>query len=590
VRFRLPVSRTAKSLESDRYTGLAKAAAGASAASLEWQSQALQQGSGIAWDNRKGRIIISGRSLLQHYRPLLVLCLAVEVGCSSLPGRDVPRPEPASAHTAPNAALSEPFASEALLHKGASGFRLFSLGIDGLLLRLELIGRAQNSLYLQYYIFRGDESGRLITEALMQAAERGVRIRILVDDAETAVGDEQLFALAAMANVSIRIFNPWHYRGHSRFLRGTEFVFNKSRLDYRMHNKLFIVDGTAALIGGRNIGDQYFQVDPESQYADDDVFVTGPMVAMLAGAFQTYWESRLAISLEALAPAQQYSAPRASELAARHTVAQKATTADAHYAEKLAAGEPLASLLSGATPVSWATAELACDNPDKQSEGADQHAGSLTFGLVAAALRETRSELLMVTPYLIPSPEELKLLTDRPPQRRVRILTTSLEANNDPLAESGYDQHRVALLQSGVELYELRARPETARGTGQSAKMAEHGTYSLHAKLLIFDRSAIFVGSMNYDARSRWFNTEIGVVIHSPQLATQGAQRFEAMTQPTSAYTVTLAPSEPDHAPKLLWHTVSQGKPITYDTEPSRNAWQRMQVRTLSLFSLDHEL
>ena len=516
--------------------------------------------------------------------------MAAEVGCSGLPGRDVARPEPVSAPTTPNVALSQPFASASLLHKGASGFRLYSLGIDGLLLRLELIARAQNSLDLQYYIFRGDESGRLITEALMQAAQRGVRIRILLDDGETVAGDEQLFALVAMANVSIRIFNPWHYRGHNHFARGAEFVFNKSRLDYRMHNKLFVVDGAVALIGGRNIGDQYFQVDPESQFADDDVFVTGPMVSRLADTFQAYWDSKIAIPVEALAPAEQYNATRAAELSARHTAAQKATAADAHYGEKLAAGEPLASLLSGATPVSWASAELACDTPDKQSAAGDQHAGSLTFGLVATAVRETQSELLMVTPYLVPSAEELKLLTERPPGRRVRILTNSLEATNDPLAEAGYDHHRVALLQSGIELYELRASPESTRGSGQSAKMTRYGTYSLHAKLLIFDRSAIFVGSMNYDARSRWINTEIGLVIHSSQLATQGAQRFEAMTQPASAYTVTLEPSDSDGAPRLRWRTVNQGVPVTYDTEPSRNAWQRMQVRTLSLLSLDHEL
>ena len=424
----------------------------------------------------------------------------------------------------------------------------------------------------------------------MQAAQRGVRIRILIDDGETVAGDEQLFGLAAMSNVSIRIFNPWHYRGHSRLLRGAEFVFNKSRLDYRMHNKLFITDGVVALIGGRNIGDQYFQVDPESQFADDDVFVTGPMVSMLAETFQTYWESEIAVAVEALAPSQQYSATRAAELAARRTAAQKATAADAHYGDKLAAGEPLASLLSGATPVSWASAELACDTPDKRPLAGDQRAGSLTFGLVANAVHETRSELLIVTPYLIPTPEELHLLTERPAQLRVRILTTSLEATNDPLAEAGYEHQRVPLLKSGIELYELRTHPQSTRGSGQSAKMTRYGTYSLHAKLLIFDRSAIFVGSMNYDARSRWINTEIGLVIHSTELSTQGAQRFEAMTQPANAYAVTLERSDSDRAPKLLWSAVDQGKPITYDTEPSRNAWQRVEVRTLSLLSLDREL
>ena len=443
---------------------------------------------------------------------------------------------------------------------------------------------------MQYYIFHGDESGRLVTEALLQAAQRGVRVRIIVDDGETDPGDEQLFALAASPNVSIRIFNPWHYRGHSRLLRGTEFLFNKSRLDHRMHNKLFIADGVIALLGGRNIGDQYFQVDPESQFADDDVFVTGPMLPSLTEAFEAYWDNELAVPLQAIAPHRQYDATRAAELAARRTAAQKAMTADAHYSEKLAAGEPLASLLSGAAQVSWAPADLACDDPDKKPVADGERVGNLMFGVIAKAVRDTRTELLIVTPYLIPTPEELALLTERVPQRRVRILTTSLEATNDPIAEAGYEHYRLPLLKSGIELYELRARPDSTRGSGQSAKMTRYGNYSLHAKLLIFDRRAIFVGSMNYDARSRWLNTEIGLVIHSPDLATQGAQRFEAMTQPASAYAVTLQSTDPKDAPKLLWSTVDQGKPVTYTTEPSRNAWQRLEVRTLALLPIDREL
>ena len=188
-------------------------------------------------------------------------------------------------------ALTQPFAGAARTHNGASGFRLYSAGVDGLLLRLELIAQAKSSLDLQYYIFHGDESGRLITEALLHAAQRGVRVRILVDDAESAAGDEQVLALAGEPHVAIRIFNPWRYRGHNRFVRGVEFAFSRARLDYRMHNKLFVADGAIALLGGRNIGDQYFQVDPESQFADDDVFVTGPVVPTLAGTFEQFWDS-----------------------------------------------------------------------------------------------------------------------------------------------------------------------------------------------------------------------------------------------------------------------------------------------------------
>lgn len=508
-----------------------------------------------------------------------------------MPGRDAVRREPAGGEHAPNPALVEPFQNGAHANSGKSGFRMYSVGIDGLLLRLELIDEARSTLDLQYYIIHGDESGRILTEAMMRAAQRGVRIRIILDDGETVAGDEQLFALAGLPNVSIRIFNPWRYRGHNQLIRGTEFLFNKSRLDYRMHNKLFIVDGAIAMIGGRNIGDQYFQVEPDSQFADDDVVVTGPLVPRLTEAFGAYWDSKLAVPIEAIAPHKQYDAARAAELAARHTDPQKALAADSHFSEKLTADEPLQSLLSGVTPMSWATAEIACDSPEKKPITDGARVGNLMFSTIADAVRGTQTELLMVTPYLVPTPDEQALLTEKvASQRRVRILTTSLEATNDPVAQAGYEHHRLALLKAGVEIHELRTHPETTRGTGQSAKMTRYGNYSLHAKLMVFDRKSLFVGSMNYDARSRLLNTEVGLVIYSADLASQAAKRFDAMTQPESAYAVTLQPATPGGSAVLTWSTVEQGKQVTYTREPSRSEWQRFEVNTLSLLPIDHEL
>src|SRR5215469_4802473 len=178
-------------------------------------------------------------------------------GCTTLPGRDYPRPTSSPPVELPNPALLQPFAAAERAHGAQSGFRLYSVGVDGLLLRLELIEAAHSSLDLQYYIFHGDESGKLITEALASAAARGVRVRVLIDDTETVPGDEQLYGLAGAQNVEVRIFNPWRYRGHNEALRGIEYLFSHRRLDFRMHNKLFIADRAVALVGGRNIGDEY---------------------------------------------------------------------------------------------------------------------------------------------------------------------------------------------------------------------------------------------------------------------------------------------------------------------------------------------
>jgi len=521
---------------------------------------------------------------------LLVPCALALAACTAMPGRDQPRPPPIAATHVANPALAATFATAAQAHPGLSGFRLYSLGIDGLLLRLELIAQAQRSLDLQYYIFHGDESGRLVTEALLAAARRGVVVRILVDDGEAVAGDEQLFALAGDPNVAIRIFNPFRYRGHSSVLRGTEYLFSHSRLDYRMHNKLFVADEVVALIGGRNIGEQYFQVDPGGQYADDDVLVTGPETEALRGAFEAFWNSEEAVPAELVVPAQQRDAAAAERLSQRHTEPQKAAAAGSNFTAKLAADEPLADLLTGTAPLSWARAELAYDPPGKRHEAASERAGSLMFAPVAKAIQDTKTQLRVVTPYLIPTSSELKLLEEAAEVkgRQVRILTTSLEASTDPLAQAGYRHYREPLLNAGVELFELRRQPDSPRGTGQSTQMTRYGNFGLHAKLLVFDDTAVYIGSMNFDARSRQLNTEIGLIIHSRELATETTRRFEAMTQPANSYRVTLEDREGKKT--LVWSTLKEGQPVQYAREPSHSGWQRIEVSTASILPLDTEL
>lgn len=524
-------------------------------------------------------------------RLIALCCVALLCACTSLPGRDYPRkPSPLPAQ-APNPELVQPLLAAERAHGTESGFRLYSVGIDGLLLRLELIEAAHSSLDLQYYIFHGDESGKLITEALTRAAARGVRVRILVDDVETVRGDEQLYGLAGAPNVEVRIFNPWRYRGHNTLVRGFEYLFGHSRLDFRMHNKLFIADGALALFGGRNIGDEYFQVDPEWQFADDDVLAAGPAVRDLAVSFEEFWESQLAIPVQAVLPAKATDAAAAQALAERVTVPKKAAAADPHYQQELAAKEPLSSVLTGRTPLDWARAEVAVDSPYKGELQTQVHISNLLFGPVAAAIDNTRSEFTMVTPYLVPSPHEMKLLEDlRARGRTVRILTTSLEAESSAVAQAGYMHYRSRLVDSGVQLYEIRARPENPRGTGQSAKMSRYGHYSLHGKLLVFDRSAMFVGSMNYDQRSRRLNTEDGIIIHSAPLAEQTVRHFDFLTQPENAYAVRLQEQTPGDKPELTWSTVKSGEPVTLHSEPARSAWQKFEVHFLELFPIDREL
>jgi cardiolipin synthase C len=526
---------------------------------------------------------------MEHLRflwlPILTSCLT---GCASfIPGKHYPRVPSTTEAVALETRLGQHFEESARQHPEASGFRLIPVGVDGFLARIEMINAAERTLDLQYYIFRGDETGSLVREALRRAAQRGVHIRVLVDDADTQPGDEDLFDIASEPNIQIRIYNPWMYRGHNGFLRGVEFLARHPRLDYRMHNKLLIVDNSVALAGGRNVGDQYFQIDPQSQFADDDVFTVGADIPELESRFDEFWNSELAIPTAALGRHGHH--PRHRPKA--HLTDAQLEQAGLRYRDKLNSGEPFASLVSGKTPLVWAHAQVVSDSPDKKKVKNAERAGTLTYPAITEALRNVQREFLMVTPYLVPENTQLSLLHERREQNaRVALLTNSLESAPELSAHSGYMHYRPSLLRDGIELYEIRARLDSVRGSGESRRIAKYGNYALHGKLLVFDRKRMYIGSMNFDRRSRNLNTEIGLLIDSSELSEQTAARFAAMTQPESAYQVLLREDEKTHRQKIVWATREQGQPKVYDKEPARFGWARFKAWLLYLLPLDPEL
>jgi putative cardiolipin synthase len=370
-----------------------------------------------------------------------------------------------------------------------------------------------------------------------------------------------------------------------------EFVFNASRLDYRMHNKLFIADGAAGLVGGRNVGDEYFQIDPQAQVADDDVFIAGPVVQVLAKSFDEFWNSSLAIPVSALHGGR----PHAHELERhrRHLNAHwsRAVAADAEYLRRAQSGVPLEGILTGSLPLAWAQAQVVGDSPEKKQVVGGQKHGRLLYGPIAETLSKVRRQFTMITPYLVPTPEEMALLKSlRDRGVRVRILTNSLNSTNEITAHSGYVHYRRQLLDLGVELFEARAQlgPQS-RGSGQTRVISSYGNYGLHAKLLVFDEDALYAGSMNFDQRSRRLNTEVGVIITSPVLAQQTLQRFAHMTHPSSAYALG-EDVRPDGHRVIVWRTLEKDEPVEYSREPSRSPWRRLEAAMLSMLPLDAEL
>lgn len=522
---------------------------------------------------------------------MLILVLGLLWGCALLPpGSDFPKAASTALPYSSETRLSRQVESSARGHGGTSGFRLLSVGVDGFLARAQMIDAAERTLDLQYFIFRQDETGELLADALLRAADRGVRVRLLIDDGDTLEGDEQIAALQFHPQIEIRIFNPFVYRGHTELFRTVEFAFNAARLDYRMHNKLLVVDNAIALVGGRNIGDQYFQVDPDSQFGDDDVFTAGPIVKQLSNAFDEFWNSASAIPVEGLANGKQTAAGLDAFRKTLDEHRRQLKRDGTDYASRVATGKPLGEMLDGKLPLVWASAQLVYDSPEKKRVANGEMIGKLMHRSVAEAAGAVQSELLMVTPFFIPGDSGMQMFKDlRKRGVRVRVLTNSLESTPEIVAQSGYMHYRLPLLQDGVELYEVRALLGNSRGSGETLAATRTGNYALHAKLFVFDRQRLYVGSMNFDQRSRNLNTEIGLIIDSGELAQQTAARFEAIVAPANSYQLSLQAHDAGSS-QLLWRTQENHVAVEYQREPARSEWQRMQVNLLSLMPLDNEL
>ena len=514
-------------------------------------------------------------------RMILLLMVLSALGCSAMPRGTASPKTPSFALERPeDTYLGRLFLAASEGHQGESGYHIINSGIDGFVTRVQMIDAAERTIDAQYFIFRGDKTGLLIAEALERAAGRGVRVRILVDDGDTIAGDQKILALGRESNIEVRIFNPFDYRGHNSFLRRVDFVFHKGRLDYRMHNKLMLIDNSVALVGGRNIGAQYFQVEPDSQFADDDAFAAGVIVAKLSKTFDNYWNSDFAVPSTSLPlPKERSSEPKVSF-----------ADAGADYRARIASGKPLQDFIADEGALHWATAAVVCDSPDKKDVEQRKKRGRLMAPEVTHAMQEAATELLIVSPYFVPSESEITLLEElRQRNVKVRILSNSLESAPALAAQSGYNKFRIRLLQSGAQLYEVRALLSSDRGSGQSRAISRYGTYGLHAKLYVMDRERLYIGSMNYDQRSWRINTEVGLLIQNRELAEEVAKRFEAMVGPKAAYEVFL---EIDKKGKehLRWKTEIDQRQIELTREPSRGFWQRTQVEFLELLPLDREL
>lgn len=531
------------------------------------------------------------RHLMLKKITLVFLALMLS-GCSSLPSyRSISKDYSLAFSHPEQTSLGKQYIKSTSLHNGLSGFYILNNGPDGFWARALLIDKAEASLDLQYYIFRQDDTGKLLTAHLLKAADRGVKIRILVDDAATVDGDQQLLSLSAHPNIQVRVFNPFHYRGHDNLPRLAEMAARKSTLDYRMHNKLFIADDAVAIFGGRNIGNEYFQTDPQSQFGDDDVFTIGSVVQKLSHSFDVFWNSDLAIPAKAVDPGLTTIQSLAQFRSALNRGDKNMEDDLGAFSKSTYASNIINKLISGLITPYWASADLIYDSPYKKDVEDDKLPGSLIYEQFSKIVESSHSELLIITPFLVPGDEGMKLfqyLHDR--HVEISVLTNSLESTPQLAAHSGYKHYRKALLELDIKLYELRASLGKAAGSGESKKLLRFGNYGLHAKQYIFDRQKIFLGSMNFDQRSLHLNTEIGMIINSPELARQEAERFKRLTDPSNSYQVILR-TDPDRKSRsIVWITQESDKQVEYKDEPSKTLGEKLKTDLMSIFPLDDEL
>ena len=501
---------------------------------------------------------------------LLMLPLVIIIGalalssCTSLPVLEGRVASMALVDT-DDTRLGRAIAPAALAHPGLAGSHALADGRDAFAARAVLAAAAERTLDVQYYIWRNDTTGTLLFDALRKAADRGVRVRLLLDDNNTSGLDGVLAQLEAHPKIEVRLFNPFGLR-KMRFLG---FATDFSRLNRRMHNKSFTADNQVTIVGGRNVGDEYFGAVGEISFADLDVITIGPVVKAVSDDFDRYWNSPSAYPLGLLAPQAGEAPPRAVDPEA------------ATYLEAVKRSAFMEQLTQGTLPFEWARTRLVSDDPAKV-------VGTATMdGNIAVKLRDLLGEpntgLDLVSPYFVPGKEGAQAFADYARKgAKIRILTNSLEATDVAAVHSGYAKWRKPLLEAGVTLYELR-REWTDEPSREKKRDGPFGSSdaSLHAKTFAIDAKRIFVGSFNFDQRSIYLNTEMGLVIDSPALSERLSKTLDS-NMPTRAYEVRM-----DEQGKIYWIERNDGKEIRHDVEPGTSWWKRAAVKGMSWLPID---
>jgi cardiolipin synthase C len=507
---------------------------------------------------------------VRHPLPALLLFTLLG-GCANL---DVTR-EPSQVLPAGDSAFGRSIQAQAAPHEGKSGFRLLSNSSEAFMARAELIRNAQSSLDLQYYIVHDGISTRMLVEELLKAADRGVRVRILLDDTTSDGLDWIIATLAAHPHIQIRLFNPLHLGRSTGVTRNMGRLFNLSQQHRRMHNKLWLADNSVAIVGGRNLGDEYFDVEPNLNFTDIDMLSVGPVAEQLGHSFDQYWNSALS------KPIDQFLSSRPTQKDLQDTRTQLERSLEETRKQNHALYQQLMTYKTNPRmdlwrrELIWAWNQALWDAPSKVLAKGEPDPQLLLTTQLAPELNGVSKELILISAYFVPGKPGLVYLTGRADAGvSVTLLTNSLEATDVPAVHGGYAPYRRALLEHGVKLFELRRQPGEGGGSGPhifSSKSYRGSDSSLHSKAIIFDQQKSFIGSFNFDPRSVLWNTEVGVLVDSPELAAHVRKSaLEGMAPPLS-YQVKLQDEQ------IVWVTEDDGKMHVLTDEPG-SWWRRFNA------------
>ena len=503
---------------------------------------------------------------------LLMLVGVLFTGCASVP-KDYPRTPSTAFPDYASTAIGAYFEKAAASHPGQSGFAIFPDGRRAFTARIAMTELAEKTLDVQYFSWDADATGRILAERLVRAADRGVRVRILVDDLNLKGRDAVLAALDAHPKIEIRLFNPFVHRSAHLL----DFIADFGRVNHRMHNKLFVMDNAVAIVGGRNIGNHYFEVHQQVNFRDLDVAAGGPVVREASGVFDHFWNSDWAVPIRAMVD-------RPATEADLRRVVQTGHEQIAKEPYPYPLDQDIAGLKSELTAIFdaliWAPGHMIFDDPNEIKKYG--RTTTMTEGF-SRRIGRLNSELLIEVPYLVVRERGLaavKRLHER--GVRIRVLTNSLASNDVLAAHAGHAEYRKELIAAGVELYELRSEPGVKKRifylTG-----SPHST--LHNKVMVFDRKDVFIGSLNLDPRSLDINTEAGLYIESPELAAKVIAYMDEGVLPQYSYRVQL-----DADGDLYWVTETNGKTERYEHDPNSTTWQRAQVRFIRMLPVRDQL